>query len=117
MYDTMLTEGGGLSGGQRQRLALARAVLSRPRVLLLDEATSNLDSATEAAIEARLARLPQTRIVIAHRLSTVRDADLILVLDAGRIVQRGTHDQLISVPGKYAELVATQADMSRGPGH
>ncbi|MEV4161466.1 peptidase domain-containing ABC transporter [Nonomuraea dietziae] len=112
-YETMLTEGGGLSGGQRQRLALARAVLSRPKVLLLDEATSNLDSATEARIEANLAWLPQTRIVIAHRLSTVRDADLILVLDSGRIVQRGTHAQLIAVSGKYAELLAAQADASR----
>ncbi|MET8991942.1 peptidase domain-containing ABC transporter [Nonomuraea wenchangensis] len=104
-YETMLTEGGGLSGGQRQRLALARALLSRPKVLLLDEATSNLDSKTESLIEANLAWLPQTRIVIAHRLSTVRDADLILVLDKGQIVQRGTHDELISVTGKYAELV------------
>ncbi len=108
-YETMLTEGGGLSGGQRQRLALARAILSRPKVLLLDEATSNLDSRTESLIEANLAGLPQTRIVIAHRLSTVRDADLILVLDKGRIVQRGTHDELISVPGTYAELVAAQS--------
>ncbi|MED7932025.1 peptidase domain-containing ABC transporter [Nonomuraea sp. LP-02] len=104
-YETMLTEGGGLSGGQRHRLALARALLSRPKVLLLDEATSNLDSKTESLIEANLAWLPQTRIVIAHRLSTVRDADLILVLDKGQIVQRGTHDELISVTGKYAELV------------
>ncbi|MFI9595724.1 peptidase domain-containing ABC transporter [Nonomuraea sp. NPDC052265] len=107
-YETMLTDGGGLSGGQRQRLALARAVLSRPKVLLLDEATSNLDSATEATIEANLSRLVQTRIVIAHRLSTVRDADVILVVDAGRVVQRGTHDELTAVGGKYAELVAAQ---------
>ncbi|MGW4405275.1 peptidase domain-containing ABC transporter [Nonomuraea sp. NPDC004702] len=111
-YETMLTDGGGLSGGQRQRLALARAVLSRPKVLLLDEATSNLDSATEAAIEANLSRLVQTRIVIAHRLSTVRDADLILVIDAGQVVQRGTHDELTAIGGKYAELVAAQAVLS-----
>ncbi|MFC4116800.1 peptidase domain-containing ABC transporter [Nonomuraea zeae] len=108
-YETMLIEGGGLSGGQRQRLALARALLCRPKVLLLDEATSNLDSATEAIVEANLAWLPQTRIVIAHRLSTVRDADLIVVLDRGRVVQRGTHEELIAVPGRYAELLAAQA--------
>nr|WP_055506080.1 peptidase domain-containing ABC transporter [Nonomuraea pusilla] len=108
-YETVLTDGGGLSGGQRQRLALARAVLSRPKILLLDEATSNLDSATEALIEANLSGLSQTRIVIAHRLSTVRDADLILVVHGGRIVQRGNHHELIAVPGPYAALVAAQA--------
>ncbi|MEV4168120.1 peptidase domain-containing ABC transporter, partial [Nonomuraea sp. NPDC049709] len=113
-YETMLTDGGGLSGGQRQRLALARAVLSRPKVLLLDEATSNLDSATEAVIEANLGALVQTRIVIAHRLSTVRDADLILVVDSGRIVQRGTHDELMARGGAYAELVAAQTVLRAG---
>ncbi|GAA3203179.1 NHLP family bacteriocin export ABC transporter peptidase/permease/ATPase subunit [Nonomuraea helvata] len=107
-YDTMLTEGAGLSGGQRQRLALARALLSRPKILLLDEATSNLDSESEAAIESHLARLTQTRIVIAHRLSTIRDADLILVVDGGRIVERGTHDRLLAGGGRYAALVAAQ---------
>ncbi|GII71961.1 NHLP family bacteriocin export ABC transporter peptidase/permease/ATPase [Sphaerisporangium melleum] len=115
-YETMLTEGAGLSGGQRQRLALARALLSRPKILLLDEATSNLDSESEAAIEDHLARLTQTRIVIAHRLSTIRDADLILVVDGGRIVERGTHRELMSLGGRYAALVAAQtADIATTP--
>ncbi|MGW5263476.1 peptidase domain-containing ABC transporter [Microbispora sp. NPDC004025] len=108
-YGTMLAEGGGLSGGQRQRVALARALLSRPKVLLLDEATSHLDTTTEAAIEANLARLDMTRIVIAHRLSTVRDADLILVMDGGRVVEAGTHAGLLREGGPYARLAGSDA--------
>ncbi|GIH89489.1 peptidase domain-containing ABC transporter [Planobispora siamensis] len=108
-YHTHLTEGGGVSGGQRQRIALARALLTRPDILLLDEATSHLDADTEAAIDANLGTLTQTRIVIAHRLSTVRDADLIVVLDGGRITETGTREELLRLGGHYARLARRQA--------
>jgi ATP-binding cassette subfamily B protein len=108
-YDTLLADGGAsLSGGQRQRLALARALVTRPAILLLDEATSALDAIAETAIQRELAQLRCTRIVVAHRLSTVRDADLILVMDEGRVVERGTHRELAARGGVYAELIAQQ---------
>ena len=107
-YETTLSEGDGLSGGQRQRIALARALLTRPKILVLDEATSHLDTETEAAIETSLSTLPQTRIVIAHRLSTVRDAHAIIVLEHGEIVERGTHAELMGAGGRYADLYNTQ---------
>jgi ATP-binding cassette, subfamily B, bacterial len=108
-YDTLLADGGAsLSGGQRQRLALARALATRPAILLLDEATSALDAITESAIQRELAQLRCTRVVVAHRLSTIRNADLILVMDEGRVVESGTHDELAAVDGAYAELIAQQ---------
>ena len=108
-YATTLANGGAeLSGGQCQRIALARSLLDRPSVLLLDEATSHLDSATEAQIERNLQGLSITRIVVAHRLSTVHDADLILVLEDGRVVESGTHAELVDVGGRYAAMVASQ---------
>lgn len=107
--DTQVGErGSGLSGGQQQRLAIARAVLRQPAVLLLDEATSHLDAVTESRIAANLRQLRCTQIVIAHRLSTVRDADRIVVLDAGRVVETGTHEELLDAGGHYAELVRHQ---------
>jgi ATP-binding cassette, subfamily B, bacterial len=108
-YDTVVGERGyRFSGGEKQRMAIARTILRNPPVLVLDEATSSLDTQTEAAIQAELERLAEgrTTITIAHRLSTVRDADQIVVLDAGRIVERGTHSQLLDEGGLYAALVS-----------
>ena len=108
-YETLLTEGGGaLSGGERQRLSIARAVAPAPKVLVFDEATSHLDAATEAEVEHNLAALAATRVVVAHRLCTVRDADLILVLDGGSIVERGDHRELRARDGLYAAMVRRQ---------
>jgi ABC-type bacteriocin/lantibiotic exporter with double-glycine peptidase domain len=108
-YDTLLADGGGsVSGGQRQRIALARALARRPAVLLLDEATSALDVVTEAAVQKSLERLRGTRVVIAHRLSTVSRADLILVVEDGRIVERGKHEELLAKRGAYWTLVNGQ---------
>ena len=111
-YATVVGPGGGrLSGGQRQRISLARALLRDPRVLLLDEATSALDAENEAAVQMALARLRagRTTIVIAHRLATVRDADLVVAMRDGRVVEMGTHTALLAADGLYARLVRTQA--------
>jgi ABC-type bacteriocin/lantibiotic exporter with double-glycine peptidase domain len=105
-YDTPIGEGGrALSGGQRQRVALARALVGQPSVLLLDEATSALDGATEASVEAALRDLSMTRIVIAHRLTTVADADLVVVLDGGAVVECGSPAELLQRDGRYAAMV------------
>jgi len=108
--DAALQEGArNLSGGQRQRLEIARALVKDPAIMVLDEATSALDPSTEARIEANLRRRRVAALVVAHRLSTIRDADEILVLDAGRIVERGTHAELLLRPqGRYARLVASE---------
>ena len=110
-YDTNIGDRGGkLSGGQRQRLSIARAVYKNPPILILDEATSALDTKSERLVQSALDRLMtgRTTIVIAHRLSTIIHADLICVVDAGRIVEQGTHEELLSLGGHYARLHAIQ---------
>jgi ATP-binding cassette subfamily B protein len=112
-YDTLVGERGvKLSGGQRQRIAIARAILKDAPILLLDEATSSLDSESEAHIQEALWTLmkDRTAIVIAHRLSTVRRMDRLVVLDGGRIVEQGSHEQLLRRGGHYATLWAHQSD-------
>src|SRR5204862_712385 len=116
--DTVVGERGyRLSGGERQRLTIARLLLAHPRVVILDEATAHLDSVSEAAVQEAVieALAGRTALVIAHRLSTIRSADAILVIDDGRIVEHGTHAELLAAGGRYAELYWTQfADGSPG---
>jgi ABC-type bacteriocin/lantibiotic exporter with double-glycine peptidase domain len=115
-YDTVLADGGSsLSGGQRQRLSLARALLLRPSVLVLDEATSALDTVTERRVQEELRRLECTRVIVAHRLSTIVEADKILMLDNGRIVGLGRHDGLLKSCPAYRHLVLTQTSPEHAP--
>ncbi|MBD60817.1 MAG: hypothetical protein CMB03_02990 [Euryarchaeota archaeon] len=110
-WETNIGEDGHrLSGGQRQRIAIARAVLKDAPILVLDEATSNVDNETEAALQRSIERISRDRttLIIAHRLSTVRNADVIAVMEGGRITERGSHDELVSQGGLYSRLWAVQ---------
>jgi ABC-type bacteriocin/lantibiotic exporter with double-glycine peptidase domain len=108
LHSGLGNNGGGFSGGQRQRLLLARSLATRPRVLILDEATSALDNRTQAEVMDTLRQLDCTRIVVAHRLSTIRYADRIITMVGGKLVQSGTYDELVSIPGPFQDLVRRQ---------
>lgn len=117
-YDTVVGERGvGLSGGQRQRLAIARVLLTNPKLLILDDSTSAVDAQTEAAIQDALDKLmrseKRTAIVIAQRISTVRDADLIVVLDEGRVVAQGRHEELAASSPLYNEILGSQLQLQQ----
>jgi ABC-type bacteriocin/lantibiotic exporter with double-glycine peptidase domain len=113
-YETPLVDrGASLSGGQRQRIAIARALVTRPAILILDEATSALDGITERVVQQELRALACTRIVVAHRMSTIMNADLILVLQDGVLVERGRHEDLLAAAGPYAQLVQAQTALKR----
>jgi ATP-binding cassette subfamily B protein len=117
-YETWIGERGvKLSGGQQQRLAIARAIVARPQILILDEATSNLDTESEQLIQASMASLlaGRTTFVIAHRLSTVRRADLILLMEEGRVMERGNHEELMAARGVYHEMVMRQMESHGEP--
>jgi len=117
-YDTYIGErGSGLSGGERQRISIARAILYDPKVLILDEATSNVDTESEQLIQAALRRVTagRTTLAIAHRLSTLKDSDRIVVVDDGRIIEQGSHEELLAAKGVYYRLVKIQTELSREP--
>jgi ATP-binding cassette subfamily B protein len=115
-YDTIIGERGQtLSGGERQRISIARAVLRDPRILILDEATASVDTETEAMIQTALERLVENRttFAIAHRLSTLRKANRLIVLERSKLIEMGTHDELIASDGLYARLCRLQSDLSK----